>query len=149
MPEIAHPMTSATVTVLLVDDDIVDIMAVKRSFRDLKIANPVVEAHDGIEALEHLRGENGREKLKPPLLVLLDLNMPRMGGLEFLNELRSDPTLLSTLVFVMTTSGADGDRACAFSKNVAGYILKHRFGQTFVESVSMLQHYWRLVEFPD
>jgi CheY-like chemotaxis protein len=141
-------MKTDTVTILLVDDDKVDAMAVKRSFRALKIANPIIEAHDGIAALERLRGENGVEKLQPPYLVLLDLNMPRMGGIEFLDALRRDPELRATLVFVMTTSAAEEDRIRAYDKNIAGYILKHRPGQTFLESISMLEHYWRVIEFP-
>jgi CheY-like chemotaxis protein len=141
-------LTARTVTILLVDDDKVDAMAVKRSFRELKIANPVIEAHNGIEALELLRGENGHEKVPGPLLILLDLNMPRMGGLEFLEELRRDPLLSSALVFVMTTSAADEDRIQAYQKNVAGYVLKNRLGQSFLEAVAMLEHYWRVIEFP-
>jgi CheY-like chemotaxis protein len=137
-----------TVNILLVDDDKVDVMAVKRSFRELKIANPVTEARNGIEALEHLRGENGREKMTAPCLVLLDLNMPRMGGIEFLEELRRDDALRGTLVFVMTTSAAEDDRTRAYEKNVAGYVLKHRPGQSFLEAISMLEHYWRVIEFP-
>jgi CheY-like chemotaxis protein len=136
------------VTILLVDDDAVDAMAVKRAFRELKIANPVVEAHDGVEALERLRGENGYEKVSEPLLILLDLNMPRMGGIEFLQELRDDPLLRRTLVFVMTTSSADEDRRLAYEKNIAGYVLKHRPKESFLEAVRMLERYWRTVEFP-
>jgi CheY-like chemotaxis protein len=142
-------MMDHTVTILLVDDDKVDTMAVRRSFRDLKIANPVVEARNGIEALERLRGESGCIKVKPPCLVLLDLNMPRMGGIEFLTELRDDPLLRRTLVFVMTTSAAEEDRLRAYDKNVAGYVLKHRLGQSFLDSINMLQFYWRVIEFPD
>jgi CheY-like chemotaxis protein len=142
-------MNDNTVTILLVDDDRVDTMAVKRSFRDLKIANPIIEAHDGIAALERLRGQNGYEKVPSPCLVLLDLNMPRMGGIEFLEELRGDPDLRRTLVFVMTTSAAEEDRMRAFDRNVAGYVLKHRPGQTFLDSISMLEHYWRVIEFPN
>jgi CheY-like chemotaxis protein len=138
-----------TLTILLVDDDKVDVMAVKRSFRELKIANPIVEAHNGIEALDRLRGENGHEKVLSPCLVLLDLNMPRMGGVEFLDKLRRDEALRSTLVFVITTSGAEEDRARAYNMNVAGYVLKHRPGQSFLEAISMLEHYWRVIEFPD
>ena len=137
------------VTILLVDDDEIDAMAIKRSFRDLKIANPIVQAHDGIEALDRLRGENGREKLPSPGLVLLDLNMPRMGGLEFLDELRGDPLLRRTIVFVMTTSADEEDRIRAYDKNVAGYVLKHRPGQSFLDAIGMLHHYWRVIEFPD
>jgi CheY-like chemotaxis protein len=123
-------------------------MAVKRSFRELKIANPIVEACNGIEALDRLRGQNGHQKVPSPCLVLLDLNMPRMGGVEFLNKLRRDEALRSTLVFVMTTSGAADDRARAYDMNIAGYVLKHRPGQSFLEAISMLEHYWRVIEFP-
>lgn len=142
-------MTGMTVTVLLVEDDKVDRMAVKRSFRDLRIANPVIEASNGIEALERLRGENGYEPVPAPYLILLDLNMPRMGGIEFLEVLRSDPSLHRSVVFVMTTSAAEEDRIKAYDKNVAGYVLKHCAGQSFLESISMLEHYWRVVQFPD
>jgi CheY-like chemotaxis protein len=141
-------MMSRPVTILLVDDDAVDSMAVKRAFRELKIANPVVEAHDGIEALERLRGENGYEKVSEPLLILLDLNMPRMDGIEFLHELRVDPLLRRTLVFVMTTSSADEDRRLAYEKNIAGYVLKHRPKESFLEAIRMLERYWQTIEFP-
>lgn len=139
---------SRTVTILLVDDDKVDTMAVRRSLRDLKIGNPMIEAHNGIEALERLRGQNGYEKVPQPVLVLLDLNMPRMGGIEFLQELRRDPLLACTLVFVMSTSDADADRKLAYNYNVAGYVLKHRPGHSFLEAIGMLEHYWKMVEFP-
>jgi CheY-like chemotaxis protein len=137
-----------SVTILMVDDDRVDAMAIKRSVRKLKIANSMIAARDGIEALEHLRGENGHEKVRSPLLVLLDLNMPRMGGIEFLEELRRDPLLESTLVFVLTTSSSAEDRARAYAKNVAGYILKYRAGQDFQDAIRMLERYWRVIEFP-
>jgi CheY-like chemotaxis protein len=142
-------MTGNTVTILLVDDDKVDVMAIKRSFRNLKIANPVLEAGNGIEALQHLRGQNGYEKVPAPCLVLLDLNMPCMGGIEFLEALRADPSLRRTVVFVMTTSAEEEDRIRAYDKNVAGYVLKHRPDQSFLEAISMLEHYWRVIEFPD
>ena len=141
-------MKDNQVTILLVDDDKVDTMAVRRSFRELNITNPVVATRNGIEALECLRGENGREKVPSPCLVLLDLNMPRMGGIEFLGELRNDPALRRTVVFVMTTSEAEEDRMRAYDKNVAGYVLKHRPGQSFLDAIGMLQHYWRTIEFP-
>ncbi len=141
-------MFGKAVTILLVDDDQVDIMAVKRSFAELKIANPVLEARNGIEALEWLRGQNGHARVPASCLVLLDLNMPQMGGIEFLRELRSDPALRRTLVFVLTTSSAEEDRIAAYDMNVAGYVLKHRPGQSFLESISSLEHYWRVIEFP-
>jgi CheY-like chemotaxis protein len=141
-------MKDSEVTILLVDDDKVDTMAVRRSFRELNITNPIIATRNGIEALECLRGENGHEKVPSPCLVLLDLNMPRMGGIEFLGELRNDPALRRTVVVVMTTSEAEEDRIRAYDKNVAGYVLKHRPGQSFLDSIGMLQHYWRTIEFP-
>ena len=74
--------------------------------------------------------------------------MPRMSGLEFLDELRRDDALRSTLVFVMTTSAAEEDRTRAYGNNVAGYVLKQRSGESFLEAISMLEHYWRVIEFP-
>jgi CheY-like chemotaxis protein len=142
-------MKGSPVTILLVDDDKVDRMAIKRSFRDLRIANHVIEAANGIEALEHLRGEGGHEAVPLPCLVLLDLNMPRMNGIEFLEALRADPDLRRILVFVMTTSATEEDRLGAYDYNVAGYILKHRPGQGFLDSINVLEAYWRVIEFPD
>ncbi len=142
-------MSRSVATILLVEDDRVDVAALRRSFAVLRIDNPIIEARNGIEALECLRGENGRPTVPQPRLVLLDLNMPRMGGIEFLEELRGDPELCRTLVFVMTTSAAEEDRMQAYGKNVAGYVVKHRPGHSFLEAVSMLNHYWRVIEFPD
>jgi CheY-like chemotaxis protein len=141
--------TQRTITVLLVDDDTVDVVAIRRSFWQLKIANPLIVARNGIEALDILRGDNGHEKLEAPYLILLDLNMPRMGGIEFLDELRRDPVLRRTLVFVMTTSAADEDRECAYEKNIAGYVVKPVSGEGFTAAISALESYWRAIEFPD
>jgi CheY-like chemotaxis protein len=146
---LAAEATRPMVTILLVEDDAVDTMAVRRSFQALNISNPVIEARNGIEALERLRGENGFEKVPRPCIVLLDLNMPRMGGLEFLEELRADPALRRILVFVMTTSDAPEDRLRAYDLNVAGYMLKHRPGQSFLKALSILHHFWRVIEFAD
>lgn len=136
------------VSILLVEDDEVDVRAVKRALRDLKIVNSVTVASDGIEALEALRGKNGRERMKKPFLILLDLNMPRMGGIEFLDELRRDPELTRSLVFVMTTSGDEEDRFRAYDRHVAGYMLKHSPARTFSEAIAALEHYWRIIELP-
>lgn len=90
------------VHLLLVEDDEVDAEAIKRAFRKRRIANPFTVVRDGIEALEVLRGEDGREPLPRPFLILLDLNMPRMSGLEFLRETRQDPELRDAIIFVLT-----------------------------------------------
>ena len=141
--------THQTVTILLVDDDAVDVIAIRRSFWQLKIANPLVVARNGLEAQDMLRGNNGHEKLRAPYLILLDLNMPRMGGVEFLDELRRDPALRRTLVFVMTTSASLEDRARAYERNVAGYVLKPDAGEGYATTIGALESYWRAIEFPD
>lgn len=135
------------VNILLVEDDEVDIKVLKRAFKDLRIANPLQVASDGLEALALLRGEAG-PAIAQPCIVLLDLNMPRMGGIEFLRELRADPRLRSTVVFVLTTSAAEEDRVRAYELNVAGYVLKHSPAHSFMEAIQMLEHYWRIVELP-
>ena len=75
--------------------------------------------------------------------------MPRMGGLEFLDELRKDPDLKRSIVFVMTTSAAEEDRARAYDKCISGYVLKHSPAHSFIDAVTMLEHYWRVIEFPE
>ena len=137
------------VNILLVEDDEVDVMAVRRAFKELKIANHFYRAADGIEALDMLRGTNGKEKLPQPYIILLDLNMPRMSGLEFLDELRGDPELKGSVVFVMTTSAADEDRVRAYNRCIAGYILKHSPAHAFLDAITMLKQHWRIIEFPD
>ena len=139
-------MTNHQVTILLVDDDEVDTMAVKRAFRRLKIANPVVKCRNGIDALEHLRGQNGHEKLPSPYLILLDLNMPRMSGIEFLRELRRDSELHSIPVVVLTTSDAEKDKIEAYDLNVAGFLVKPVTFPSFAELMATLNKYWTLVD---
>ncbi|WP_082217646.1 response regulator [Dyadobacter psychrophilus] len=133
-------------TILLVEDDEVDVMNVKRAFKKNNISNPLVVASNGIEALEVLRSVSPDRPR--PKIVLLDLNMPRMGGIEFLKEIRQDPELSSLSVFVMTTSNEDSDKIEAFNLNVAGYILKPLSMDRFISAVSTLNSYWTLCEFP-
>lgn len=131
--------------ILLVEDDEVDVMNVRRAFKKNNIFNPLWVAKDGIEGLEMLRGsEIPRERR----LVLLDLNMPRMNGIEFLRELRSDPELRLIPAVVLTTSGDERDRVEAYNLNVAGYILKPVTLVNFVEAMATLNKYWTLVEMP-
>jgi len=135
------------VSVLLVDDDSIDRAAVIRAFRQSEIDNPIIEATNGIEALQILRGDD-TEKLSSPFLILLDLSMPRMDGFEFLAELREDPELNTALVFVLTTSRDVLDRVKAYKKNVAAYIVKAEFASEFWRVVAMIDNFWRIVEFP-
>lgn len=115
---------SDTLSILLVDDDEVDVFAVQRIIRKHQITNPLYVAQDGREALALLRGGADRPALTHPLLILLDLNMPRMSGLEFLEILRTDPIYQSLPVFVLTTSDDPKDREAADRLGVAGYLLK-------------------------
>ena len=137
-------MSERELAILLVDDDSIDVMNVKRAFAKNKLTNPIHEAKNGIEALEILRGG----ALPPRRLVLLDLNMPRMNGLEFLRALRADPELRSTSVVVLTTSNEERDKIAAYDLNVAGYLLKPVTFPSFVDLMASLNKYWTLVEMP-
>lgn len=144
-------MTAPTATdnrllnILLVEDDEVDVMNVRRAFQKNHIANPLFVATNGVEALEVLRGGKVPRERR---MVLLDLNMPQMNGIEFLRELRHDPELRSTPVVVLTTSNDDRDRIEAYDLNVAGYLLKPVTFSNFCEVMATLNKYWALVELP-
>ncbi len=135
--------------ILLVEDDEVDVMNVKRAFKKNNITNPLYMASNGLEALELLRGtEKSPEIPRERRLILLDLNMPKMNGIEFLRELRADPELKATPVIVLTTSNEDRDKVEAYNLNVAGYILKPVTLSKFVEAVATLNKYWSISEMP-
>lgn len=138
-------MDDRALTILLIEDDEVDVMTVKRAFKKANIANPVFVATNGIEALELLRKEEIPNHRR---LVLLDLNMPRMNGIEFLREVRKDPALQSLTVVVLTTSNEDRDRVEAFQLNVAGYLLKPVTFHEFADVMATLNKYWTLMELP-
>lgn len=135
------------INILLVEDDEIDVMNVKRAFKKNNISNPLHVCGNGVEALEYLRAIT--DVLQLPRIILLDINMPRMGGIEFLRELRQDPKLKSISVFVMTTSNEEQDKMNAYNLNVAGYILKPLSIESFIASVAMLNNYWMLCEYPD
>jgi CheY-like chemotaxis protein len=141
----AAERTARCLNILLVDDDEVDVMNVRRAFQKAHITNPLFVAHDGVEALELLRRN---EFPCDRRLVLLDLNMPRMNGIEFLRELRADPVLHATPVVVLTTSDDERDKVDAYDLNVAGYLLKPVTFGSFVEIMVALNKYWTLVEMP-
>ena len=137
------------VNILLVDDDEIDCMNVKRAFKKSNISNPLYIAHNGVEGLDMLRGTNNFKKIDPlPRIILLDINMPKMNGLEFLKEIREDKDLHSISVFVMTTSNDEKDRFEAYNYNVAGYIIKPISFETFVSAVATLNNFWQLCEQP-
>ncbi|MFV5685255.1 response regulator [Flavobacterium sp. GB2R13] len=135
-------MTHKLVNILLVEDDEVDVMNVKRAFSKNNIKNPLFVAGNGVEALEMLD-----DKIIPlPKIIILDINMPKMNGIEFLKILRESERLKNISVFVMTTSNEDSDKIKAYNLNVAGYILKPLSFEKFVVSVSTLNNFWQLCE---
>ncbi len=130
--------------VLLVEDDTIDAMTVRRAFKDLKVTNPLVHTLNGEEALAFLRNEaNDR-----PCLILLDLNMPKMNGIEFLAVAKADPALKNIPVVVLTTSGEERDVIDSFRQSVAGYIVKPVDYRNFVNTVRTINMYWTLSEVP-
>jgi len=139
-----QPARQKPVTVLLVDDDEIDIMGVKREFKRSDVTNLLTVANNGMEALEKLRDGS----VPSPRMVLLDLNMPRMNGIEFLKQARQDPKLKDTVIFVLTTSKAEEDKKAAYAHNIAGYIVKDRTNNGFVDVAGLLGKYASVVEFP-
>ena len=136
-------MDEHALNILLVDDDEIDVMTVKRAFSKANIANKLFIATDGIEALELLRSDGVPAERR---LMLLDLNMPRMSGIELLREIRADPALQALTVIVLTTSNEDRDRVEAYRLNVAGYLLKPVTFHAFAEVMVTLNKYWTLME---
>lgn len=127
-------MAETETSILLVEDDLLDTINVERELRKLHVRARLHKARNGREALDLLRGTANQPALQPlPALVMLDLNMPRMNGVEFLQEIRGDAQLRHLNVFVMTTSEEESDRAATRALGVAGYIVKpltfERFGE--------------------
>lgn len=133
---------------LLIDDDVVDKLAIRRSLQRLDPTLDIITAESGIEGLEYLRGANGRRRIKPPLVIVLDLNMPKMGGIEFLQELRGDPEHCSSVVFVCTTSADAEDIEEAYRHNVAGFLRKPDSADSYTKIGEMLGRYLDTVELP-
>lgn len=136
-------MHTKIVSILIVEDDLVDVMSIERAFKKCKVLNPILNATNGMEALAMLRGESAR-----PMIILLDLNMPLMNGIEFLHELRTDPQLQDIPVVVLTTSDEEIDIVNAYKYNVAGYIIKPIDEKNFGDTIAILQKYWLMCELP-
>jgi len=130
--------------ILLIEDDEVDIMNVQRAFKNINLYNKLYIRKNGLEALQFLK----EEKSEKPIIILLDINMPKMNGIEFLQEIRKDDHLKSLPVFVMTTSNQEQDIVAAYNLNVAGYIVKPVSFGNFLQAITILNHYWELCEMP-
>ncbi|PZO42192.1 MAG: two-component system response regulator [Pseudanabaena frigida] len=131
--------------ILLVEDDQLDVMTLKRALKEIKATNPLHIRNNGEAALEFLRDPANPK----PLLILLDLNMPRMNGLEFLEIIKADVDLCKIPVVVLTTSQEEQDRLASFQLSVAGYIIKPLTYPDFVEKLLIVYQYWCLSEIPD
>lgn len=135
-------MLDNNVGILLVEDDRVDIMTVQRAFKKNEISNPLYVARTGLEALGMLRGE-GFDRIEPaPGLILLDLNLPRMSGIEFLAELRADPLLKDIRIIVLTSSNEPRDREAAFRYDVDDYIVKPHSFDEFNRAIATILALW-------
>ncbi len=131
--------------ILLIEDDQVDAMTVKRSLREINVVNQLLVAGNGEEGLQFL-GNPDQEK---PCIILLDLNMPKMNGIEFLQIVKNDARFKRIPVVVLTTSRNEQDRVESFNLGVAGYMVKPVDYQQFVDVVKTINLYWTLSEFPD
>ena len=131
--------------ILLVEDDSVDAMTVKRALKDLKVTNPLVLQNNGEEALKYLRTDDNNK----PCVILLDLNMPKMNGIEFLKIAKADAVFRQIPVIVLTTSKDDRDKVESFQFSVAGYIVKPTDYKKFVDAIKTVDLYWSLSELPN
>lgn len=130
--------------IFVIDDDEVDRLNVERSFRKANIINPLYFAEDGVIALDKLASGD----IKKPLLILLDIKMPRMNGIEFLSAIRKDEKWKNVPVVILTTSAEEKDKINAFALNVAGYIVKPVELGAFLKVVLTIGAYWSMCEFP-
>lgn len=131
--------------ILVVDDDQIDAMTVKRALKDNDILNDVIIAENGEKALEYLRNEN----MPRPCIILLDLNMPKMNGLECLKLIKTDEKIQSIPVIVLTTSRSEQDKMESFKLGIAGYMIKAVNYHEFVDIIRTIKDYWDVSELPD
>ena len=131
--------------ILLVEDDTIDAMAVKKAFKYLHIKNNLFIVGNGEEALEYLRDEDNAR----PQIILLDLNMPKMGGIEFMKIAKADDKMKRIPVVILTTSKAEQDRVITFQLGAAGYIMKPMDHNDFIEMMEKIHQYWEMTIFPD
>ena len=134
---------------LLVEDDDGDAKTLERAFHKARITDYTISrAVDGTEALEMLKGENGKSKPPSPYILLVDLNMPRMNGVQLVKALRGNENLRRSVVFILTTSNREEDRTAAYDLNVAGYITKAAASEDLMKLVTLIDLYRCIVELP-
>lgn len=128
--------------ILLVEDDTVDAMTLQRAMKEIKVTNRIERATNGEEALAYLRDESNER----PCLILLDLNMPKMNGIEFLEERYKHQELKTIPVVVLTTSKDDGDKLDSFQLDIAGYMIKPVDYHKFVDTMKIINMYFTISE---
>ena len=141
-------MAGPSFHILLVEDDDIDAEFILRGFRHRQDQQTITVARNGLEALELLRGALGQARPMQPHLIITDINMPQMNGLEFIQELRRDPALRQLMVFVLTGSALAVDKQAAYDSQVAGYILKGDLPTKWPMLLQLLDTYLEAVEFP-
>ncbi|PCJ56399.1 MAG: two-component system response regulator [Planctomycetota bacterium] len=137
-----------TVNFLVIDDDDVDREAVRRQFQKTNTSFLINESENGTEALEFLRSKDQEYFINNPTVILLDLNMPKMGGIEFLKHIRNDSKLNKLIVFVMTTSDDENDKYQFYNLNIAGYIVKEKLKKGVENTILILDTFWEIIEMP-
>lgn len=130
--------------ILIIDDDLVDAMTIKRAFKDINVPNRIDLVGNGEEALEFLRNDQNER----PCLIFLDLNMPKMSGIEFLRIIKKDEALKMIPIVVLTTSKDEHDKLDSFKLGVAGYMVKPVDYQKFIDVIKTIELYWTLSELP-
>lgn len=141
-------MSRRSLHILLVEDDEIDAEFIVRVFQHASGQPLVTVARNGVEALAVLRGMAGQATPMDPYIILTDINMPQMNGLEFLRELRQDPQLRRSIVFVLTTSALEEDKRAAYEQQVAGYLLKASVTANYAHLLNLIASYYEHIEFP-
>ncbi|MBA4749701.1 MAG: response regulator [Alphaproteobacteria bacterium] len=136
------------INVLLVDDDDGDAKTLKRAFHKLGLDKIMTHARDALEALDYLKGKNGKDRLKRPCILLVDLNMPRVNGLELIRIIRDDDDLKKLVIFILTTSDLEEDKQAAYKLHVAGYIVKQTANDNFASLADFVERYCKTVDLP-
>lgn len=132
--------------ILLVEDNDVDVLLFERAFRNAGSSSNMVRAKDGVEALDILNQRDSDRKIQDPYVILLDINMPRMNGHEFLKELRASERLSAARVVVVTTSNDPKDIELAYDRHASGYVVKPGGTAEMTEVIKTLHDYWNICE---
>jgi CheY-like chemotaxis protein len=142
-------VSNRQLTILHVEDDEMDAMWLRRSLQQAKVANTIITAGHGEEALEILRDTHPTKSIEEPFIMVVDINMPRMHGLELLREIRADEALKDIVVFILSSSDHELDVKDALELGVAGYLVKHDAGKEFLKAATLLDQYWNLAKLPN